>query len=343
MDENKELEEQMKMLEGMDLGEGLTAPFTPENPTNLGVVTNNVTPVQQIVQEQVNQQAQAQVVQTTSTTGFVPQQQVQNGPVQTVQPGPAQQAPDMLNQQPVFVNLASSTYQTKTDFLTMKENEKTRVTLINMNFMRNHTHYIDGIGTFRCMSEYDERNQWPIKRAVCCKFPKKTDPTKFENAKNRLLIPVIEYPVMRTDGKTLIQGAKPKLKMWNMNYVEEQALYAILKDYSPVANDYTKADLNTFDLSLTKVPKGGFTTISLVAVPSWKQQFMQDIQSEASKLNNEFYITAFKESAKTIKEEVVQNYLNQVQQEQMMMQNMTPSQPMGAQDLGFNSSYNYNL
>ena len=343
MDENKELEEQMKMLEGMDLGEGLTAPFTPENPTNLGVVTNNVTPVQQVVQEQVNQQARAQVVQTTSTTGFVPQQQVQNGPVQTVQPGPAQQAPDMLNQQPVFVNLASSTYQTKTDFLTMKENEKTRVTLINMNFMRNHIHYIDGIGTFRCMSEYDERNQWPIKRAVCCKFPKKTDPTKFENAKNRLLIPVIEYPVMRTDGKTLIQGAKPKLKMWNMNYVEEQALYAILKDYSPVANDYTKADLNTFDLSLTKVPKGGFTTISLVAVPSWKQQFMQDIQSEASKLNNEFYITAFKESAKTIKEEVVQNYLNQVQQEQIMMQNMTPSQPMGAQDLGFNSSYNYNL
>ena len=348
MDENKELEEQMKMLEGMDLGEGLAAPFTPENPTNLGVVTNSTQPVQQVVQEQVNQQAQAQVVQTTSTTGFVPQQQVQNGPVQTVQSGPAQQAPVQqmtsqvadLNQQPVFVNLASSTYQTKTDFLTMKENEKTRVTLINMNFMRNHIHYIDGIGTFRCMSEYDERNQWPTRRAVCCKFPKKTDPTKFENAKNRLLVPVIEYPVMRADGKTLIQGAKPKLKMWNMNYVEEQALYAILKDYSPVADDYTKADLNTFDLSLTKVPKGGFTTISLVAVPSWKQQFMQDIQSEASKLNNEFYVTAFKESAKVIKEEVVQNYLNQVQQEQAMMNNMTQTQAPGAQDLGFNYTYN---
>lgn len=333
MDENQELEEQMRMLEGMDLGEGLSTPFTPENPTNLGVVTNNVAPQQ-------NQQAQAQVVQQT-TTNFVPQQQVQNGPVQTVQTTPAQEAPVMdLNQQPVFVNLASSTYQTKTDFLTMKENEKTRVTLINMNFMRNHIHYIDGIGTFRCMSEYDERNQWPVRRATCCKFPKKTDPTKFENAKNRLLVPVIEYPVMRTDGKTLIQGAKPKLKMWNMNYVEEQALYAILKDYSPVADDYTKADLNTFDLSLTKVPKGGFTTISLVAVPSWKQNFAQDIQTEASKLNNDFYVTAFKESAKTIKEEVVQNYLNQVQQEQTMMNNMTQPQAMGPQDLGFNSSYN---
>ena len=148
MDENKELEEQMKMLEGMDLGEGLTTPFTPENPTNLGVVTNSTQPVQQVVQEQVNQQAQAQVVQTTSTTGFVPQQQIQNGPVQTVQAQPAGPAPVQqmtsqvadLNQQPVFVNLASSTYQTKTDFLTMKENEKTRVTLINMNFMRNHIH-----------------------------------------------------------------------------------------------------------------------------------------------------------------------------------------------------------
>ena len=350
MDENQELEEQMKMLEGMDLGEGFTTPFTPENPTNAGIVTNNVAPksVQGVVQQQVNQQAQAQVVQTTTTQGgFIPQQQVQPGPVQTVQPGPSQAAPVQqmtsqvadLNSQPVFVNLASSTYQTKTDFLTMKENEKTRVTLINMNFMRNHIHYIDGIGTFRCMSEYDERNQWPTRRATCCKFPKKNDPTKFENAKNRLLVPVIEYPVMRTDGKTLIQGAKPKLKMWNMNYVEEQALYAILKDYSPVADDYTKADLNTFDLSLTKVPKGGFTTISLVAVPSWKQQFMQDIQSEASKLNNEFYVTAFKESAKTIKEEVVQNYLNQVQQEQTMMQNMTQPQVMNTQDLGFNSPY----
>lgn len=347
MEENKELEEQMKMLEGMDLGEGFTTPFTPENPTNLGVVTNNIAP-QQVVQEQVNNQAQAQVVQPTTTTGFVPQQQVQGGPVQTVQPGLAQQAPvqqmtnqvDMMNQEPVFVNLASSTYQTKTDFLTMKENEKTRVTLVNMNFMRNHIHYIDGIGTFRCMSEYDERNQWPVRRATCCKFPKKTDPTKFENAKNRLLVPVIEYPVMRADGKTLIQGAKPKLKMWNMNYVEEQALYAILKDYSPVADDYTKADLNTFDLSLTKVPKGGFTTISLVAVPSWKQQFMQDIQEELKKLNNEFYITAFKESAKTIKEEVVQNYLVQTQQEQVMVQNMAQQPIPGPQDLGFNSSYN---
>ena len=59
MEDNKELEEQMKMLEGMDLGEGFSTPFTPENPTNLGVVTNNVTP---------NQQAQAQVVQQTTTT-----------------------------------------------------------------------------------------------------------------------------------------------------------------------------------------------------------------------------------------------------------------------------------
>lgn len=335
MDENKELEEQMKMLEGMDLGGGFTAPFASENSMNLGVVTNNVAPqpVQQVVQEQVNNQAQAQVVQTTTTQGGAILQQA---PVQQM----TSQVAD-LNQQPVFVNLASSTYQTKTDFLTMKENEKTRVTLINMNFMRNHIHYIDGIGTFRCMSEYDERNQWPVRRAVCCKFPKKTDPTKFENAKNRLLVPVIEYPVMRADGKTLIQGAKPKLKMWNMNYVEEQALYAILKDYSPVADDYTKADLNTFDLSLTKVPKGGFTTISLVAVPSWKQQFMQDIQSEASKLNNEFYVTAFKESAKTVKEDVVQSYLTQVQQEQAMMNNMVQPQAPGPQELGL--GFNYNL
>ena len=342
MENDKELEEQMRMLEGMDLGEGLSTPYTPENPTNLGVVTNNVTSqsVPQILQEKANQEAAAQVVHTT-TTNFVPQQQIQGGPVQTVPSQPARPAPDMMNQEPVFVNLASSTYQTKTDFFKLKENEKSRVTLINMNFMRNHIHFIDGIGTFRCMSEYDENNQWPIRRAACCKFPKKDDPTKFENAKNRLLVPVIEYPVMRTDGKTLIQGAKPKLKMWNMNILEEQALIEILNNYSSVSNDYTKADLNTFDIAVTKsAGKGQYAVHSLVAVPSWKQQFIQDIQSEASKLNKDFYITAFKESAKTIKEEVVQNYLLQTQQEQAMAQNMAQAPVPGPQDLGFNNSYN---
>ena len=311
MEENQELEEQMKMLESMNLGEGFATPFTPENPTNAGVVTNSVAP------QQVNQQAQAQVVQQTTTAP------VGNG---------------MMNQQPVFVNLASTTYQTKTDFLKLKENERTRVTLVNMNFMRNHIHFIDGIGSFRCLSQYDEKNQWPVIRATCCKFPKKKDPSKFENAKNRLLVPVIEYPVMRTDGKTILQGVKPKLKMWDMNYVEEQALFSILKEYSPIADDYTKADLNSFDLSLTKEPKGQYTTISLVAVPSWKQNFAQDIQTELQKLNNDFYITAFKESAKEVKEDVIQNYLLQTQQEQVMAQNMAQQPVPSPQDLGFNQN-----
>ena len=336
MDENKELEEQMKMLEGMDLGEGLAAPFTPENPTNLGVVTNSVAPqsVQGVVQEQVNQQAQAQVVQQSTTNGFIPQQQTQGGPVQTVPATPAQAAPVQqmtsqvadLNQQPVFVNLASSTYQTKTDFLTMKENEKTRVTLINMNFMRNHIHYIDGIGTFRCMSEYDERNQWPVKRATCCKFPKKTDPTKFENAKNRLLVPVIEYPVMRADGKTLIQGAKPKLKMWNMNILEEKALMEVLTSYA-TGPDYTSADVTTFDLYITVDQTSKFPVKKMSAIPSIRNQFGGLVEQEIAKIDNDFYMTANDECAKTLPEEKIAKAMNAKLQAQQMA-NQLANQPI---------------
>ena len=169
-----ELEEQMKMLEGLDLnttpmepvmsqpvqapvsvvtgtptetaetlrGEvpfGQTpvgVPFTPENPINQGVVTNNI-------------------VQPNT---FVPQQQVVNQSVQNVAPAHAQMAPAQvapvadLNQAPVFVNLGDSTHQTKTDFLKLKENEFTRVTLINYNATGVHFHYENGLGYFKCLS-----------------------------------------------------------------------------------------------------------------------------------------------------------------------------------------------
>ena len=237
-----ELEEQMKMLEGLDLnttpmepvmsqpvqppvsavtgtatetaetlrgevpfGQTLVGvPFTPENPINQGVVTNNI-------------------VQPNT---FVPQQQVVNQSVQNVAPTSAQVAPAQvapaqvapvadLNQAPVFVNLGDSTHQTKTDFLKLKENEFTRVTLINYNATGVHFHYENGLGYFKCLSVYDDpSSDWPTSKAVCCLQPNPSDPTKLVGrGKTKIFLPVIEYPVSHTDGKTLVNGATPKLKV----------------------------------------------------------------------------------------------------------------------------------
>jgi len=270
-------------------------PFTPENPTNTGVITNTVVQPQTTATPNV-------VQQTTASTPFVAQQMTS----QVVTSEPSMD----MNAAPVFVNLAASTYQTKTNFLSLKDGEKSRVTLASLNFIRNHIHYMDGIGRFKCLSTYDEANRWPINRAVCCQQFKKDDPSKYENAKNRLLVPVIEYPVSKNDGKTIVQGATPVLKMWDMNYVEEKQLMSILEEYK-TGEDWKSIDISSFDLSLTKGKSGEYSTITLVAVPSWRNNFIQQINTALSGVNNDFYTDAYKESAKVISEEVIINRLNQ--------------------------------
>lgn len=358
-----ELEAQMKMLEGLDMSETVTntvapvqpvvgspvetaetlrgeVPFIPENPTNQGIVTNNVAP-----QVQANNQAYAQVVQPTVTAGFAqPMQPVAQPMTPPVQPvAPVQQMtsqvqPVDMNEKPVFVNLNQNTYQTKTDFLKLKKEERTRVTLINPRFVqRLHVHYIDGLGYFNCLSNYDNPgSDWPTTRAICCMEPNPNDPSKLLGAKNRLLIPVIEYPVSRTDGKTLIPGAKPKLKMWNMNYNEEKALKEILASYSTNPADIFEADPATFDLNLAVDQTSMYPVIKLVAVPSWRAQFELDIQAEIAKATNEFYNTARLESAKNLPIETIQNAMQAKIQQANMAQAMAQQPVPQANSINFN-------
>lgn len=337
-----ELEEQMKMLEGLDmtsdLGPAMTSPVQPE-PTVVNEAPSFVQPVQQVVtptmavdglinemQKQVNDNATAQTV-VTSTTVVAPVQPVQkvNNPV-AAPAQPVQTAPAMdLNQAPVFVNLAASAYQTKTDFLSLKDGEKTKVTLANLNFIRNHIHFIDGLGKIRCLSGYDENNRWPVNRAICCQFiDEKTG--KQQNAKNRLLVPVIEYPVSKTDGKTVIQGAKPKLKMWDMNYVEEKQLMDILENYK-TGDDWSTIDISSFDLNLIKGKSGEFSTITLTPMPSWRNNFLADINAELTKINQDFYNDAYKESARTVTEQSIHNAMLQKQQQDLAAQQIA-NQPI---------------
>jgi len=314
-----ELEEQMKMLEGFDLD------MTPSNTIAPNNVAQPVQPqpvvsqpvqsqsVQQVVQNNANMQAAAQVVQPTTTQPIVNQpiqpqqipqpQQVVNQPVQ------AQPQPNVMDSAPVFVDLNAATYQTKTNFLTVKDGEKTRVTLANLNFVRSHIHWIDGLGRIRCLSTYDDQNRWPTFRAACCqKINDKTG--KPENAKNRLLVPVIEYPVSKQDGKTIIQGAEPTLKMWDMNYVEEKSLLEILDNYK--SGDNWNIDLGSFDLALSKSKQGDYSTIVLVPMaPSWRPQFNGKIEQIINSITPEFYNDAYKESAKVVSEEAILKTLNQ--------------------------------
>lgn len=332
-----ELEEQMKMLEGLDLGADLsTTPMA--TPLEVAAPQTVAAPVQQMT-SQVTNMAAAPV--QPAQPAFVPQQQVVNQPVQTVAPAPATAAPAApamdLNQAPVFVDLAANAYQTKTDFFSLKDGEKSRVTLANLNFIRTHTHYVDGLGRFKCMSTYDENNRWPVNRAVCCQFPNSKDPSKFENAKNRMLVPVIEYPVSKTDGKTIIQGAKPKLKMWDMNYVEEKQLIDILENYK-TGDNWSSIDLNSLDLSLTKSKAGDYATITIVAMPSWRNNFAADINAEIAKINQEFYNDAYKECARVVSEDTVRNALNSKQQQEMAAQQFTNMVTPDASALGINMS-----
>lgn len=332
-----ELEEQMKMLEGLDMDSDMgpviasPEPATPQfvAPTATATVAQ---PVQQVVQNQANNFAAAQVVQPTTTVA-----QLQfTAPIASVQPvTPAPAAPAMdLNQAPVFVNLAASAYQTKTDFLSLKDGEKTKVTLANLNFIRNHIHYIDGLGKIRCLSGYDENNRWPVNRALCCQFvDEKTG--KQINAKNRLLVPVIEYPVSKTDGKTVIQGAKPKLKMWDMNYVEEKQLMDILENYK-TGDDWSSIDIASFDLNLIKGKSGEFSTITLTPMPSWRANFAADINSAIASINQDFYNDAYKESARTVTEQSIQNALAQKQQQDLLAQQLSNQTIPDANMINFN-------
>ena len=168
-------------------------PQTPENPTNVGVVTNSVEPQQiptsgfaqvlpntvqqvpmqpqpqgvittttgtipQVMQEQVNAQAQAQAVVQTTTVNPQPVQQSQIMTSQvTPQPVTNLSLFDNDDEEPVFVNIGEVVQEIKVPFVDLKPGEATRVMLFTKAMLTVYTHYIQGIGSIRCLSKRDER------------------------------------------------------------------------------------------------------------------------------------------------------------------------------------------
>ena len=345
-----DLAEQIAML-GVDVNEVVTntskseavfTPYTPENPTNVGIVTNTIVSTQPVakpietvvrpaetaetlkgevefgtitnqttqpIQQQVNQQASAQVVQPTTTTAPY-QNQVTAQPVSTV-------APKDDDDELVFVNLAQAVHTTKTPFLKLKDDEWTRITLIGLNYLIPlKLHYLEGIGWVKCCSKYDA-DGFLIEPALCCKkvvngkyVDRLGEDGKPIKAKQRFLLPVIEYPVDKTNGNKVIPGAVPQLKVWNLNYVEMDNLRKAVQGCADDPNDLDSVDLTAVDFKLNK-EKSGFKVISVSVAPtSLRAQFAAQIAEETSKLNNDFLKTARDESRKIVSEETIANMMD---------------------------------
>lgn len=305
---DSELERQMKMLEG------------------LGDIANSIPTVNTSVPVQPSVTQPPIGVETAETllgeVPFVPAP----APIQPKTVAKATPSKDIMSDEPVFVNLAKTGFQTQTEFLKLKEGEKTKVTLVSpTQFIRGRVHYIEGLGSIKCISSYDPETGLMTEKKCCCTFPK-ADKTGEERAKQRLLVPVIEYPVSKADGKTIIQGLKPTLKMWNMNVLEERALKDILENYAESSDDYNTVDVRTFDLNLSKVKTNDFPTISLVPVASVRSRF-PEIETIANGVTVDFFKTAYKEFARTVSEETIQNILINKQQNEEMA-NKIANQPV---------------
>lgn len=344
-----DLAEQIAML-GVDVNdviantskpEAVFTPYTPENPTNVGIVTNTIVSTQPVakpietaakpiktaetlrgevefgtvtnqtvakpVQQQVNQQASAQVVQPTTTTVSY----------QTVSKPATAVAPKDDDDELVFVNLAQAVHTTQTPFLKLKDDEWTRIALIRLDYLiPMRLHYLEGIGWVKCCSKYDA-NGFMVEPALCCKkvvngtfVDRLGEDGKPVKAKQRFLLPVIEYPVDRTNGNKVIPGDTPKLKVWNLNYVEMDNLRKAVQGCADDPNDLSSVDLSAIDFKLNK-EKSGFKVISVSVAPtSLRAQFAAEIDAEISKLNNDFLKTARDESRRIVTEETIANMMD---------------------------------
>lgn len=349
-----ELEEQLAML-GVDLGNGVNVkapepvqqvvkpaqntipqPFTPENPLNTGVVTNNIVqqaPIQQTMQEQVNQQAQAQVVHTTTTAGNPISQ-----PVQTVAP-----APQKENNEVVFLDLARAVNSQKTPWLRLKDNEWSRVLFLGLDkIIPIKCHYIKGLGYVKCLSRVDDNGYSLLDGDCCSKYDPSTgkrvqridDYGNSVKPKNRYLVPVIEYPVDKANANKLIPGQNPQIKMWNMNAVEWGDLVEGIQAIADDPDDLSTADLTNIDFLLHKDASGQFKTTSVKASPKcYRNDFAAVVQSEAAKFTKDFYMTALKESMKNVSPETIINAYDREEAENRMVNNMIQNNTMGNQDL----------
>lgn len=289
--------------------------------------------VQNTLQQQVNQQAQAQVVHTTTTAGNPISQ-----PVQPVAP-----APQKENNEVVFLDLARAVNSQKTPWLRLKDNEWSRVLFLGLDkIIPIKCHYIKGLGYVKCLSRVDDNGYSLLDGDCCSKYDPSTgkrvqridDYGNSVKPKNRYLVPVIEYPVDKANANKLIPGQNPQIKMWNMNAVEWGDLVEGIQAIADDPDDLSTADLTNIDFLLHKDASGQFKTTSVKASPKcYRNDFAAVVQSEAAKFTKDFYMTALKESMKNVSPETIINAYDREEAENRMVNNMIQNNTMGNQDL----------
>lgn len=346
--EDLELQEQLKLL-GMDVGDVLTNVASENIVTETEVKASVPNPAQQFAEAQVVQPTQTTVVSQPTqpvenitikpaksvVTDVTPQTVVTNKPV----------APVADSDEIVFVDLARAVNTQKTPWLRLKDSERSRVLIPDLGkAIPMKVHYMKGLGYFKCLSSYTPEG-WLDQPAECCRkrdpltgtmVPRLDEDGNEIKAKNRYLLPVIEYPVDKSNHNSLVPGQIPQLKMWNMNAVEWNDLISAVQGCADNPEDLSTADLSNIDFALYKDTSSKFKTISISVTPkTFRPQFEAQIQAELAKLNDtEMYKDALKEARKLVPIEVIlNNYANQEAMNAAVEDAMNNS-TMGNQDLG---------
>lgn len=264
-----DLEREMQMLEGLDL-------------------SGTAAPVQQaVVQPTISNeqlQAQAQVVQTTTTQVTQPVQNV--APVQTLNLDVAQNNID--GNEFVTVEMGQKVSSAVMDKLKGQKDEKKRVTIFMPWFddpkragmsMAVKRHYDEDLGSFVCFG------------GECCQYS--------GNAAIRYLFPVIEYPIANNDATRPLPEnyGECKLKL----LVAGNELYTTLCDiYQAHNNSFdgydlimtcTEAQYQSFTvMSTNQSAKANYKSFNK-CIEKWKQVRDQAYTVVARKMDSEYYKT----------------------------------------------------
>lgn len=315
-----DLEEQLAIL-GVDLGGVVNeAPAPAVQVQSAPVQTKEeipapqeeiVTSVKQAVNTVVaNEQVSAQVVQPTQTV----LQQTVEVTHQNVPPIPSNTSDEV-----VFIDLAKAVNTQKTPWLRLKDGERSRVLIPNLQkVIPIRVHYMKGLGFFKCLSSYTPEGWLDQPAECCCKrnevgtmMPRLDEEGKEIKAKKRFLVPVIEYPVNKDNHNQLVPGQLPQLKMWNMNFVEWGDLLSAVQGCADNPDDLSTADISNIDFALYKDASSQFKTIKVTVTPkSFRTQFEPQIQAEISKMTSEFFKDSLKEARKILPIETIVNSYN---------------------------------
>lgn len=164
--------------------------------TTTGVQTQSVPTAQTVAPAPVQQQAEAQVVQTTTTVA-VPQPQLAS--VNELQQAPVQAPQIDVNNGVQTIQLGQQVNVKPLNLLRkLGVGEKVRFTVIPGDTFFIKYHYTEAMGKFACFSTDKEP-------ARCC--------LENGNYKHKFCLPILVYPTMPNDPKTIVPNAKAELRI----------------------------------------------------------------------------------------------------------------------------------